>query len=393
MVSTSNDVRAEAMGILDMLVGIASENPGGNELGISKAVMDLLHDNQVPARIVARDPTRPNVIATLYGGAGPTLILQSHLDTKPAMHAHRSGCRWNTDPFQATHSSGRVYGLGTADTKGGAATQLAGIVQHARKGTNWRGTVIWQGVADEENGSIYGAKYLLDCGLLRADMAVVSEPTDLTICTSQLGQVWVRVMIDGVAGHAGTPWAAISATDAALAFALSVQEALASCRQERRFLEHPRLNIGAIRGGYHPGTVPGSVEMLLDIRVLAGETRTKYLELLQRQAAAVGAKYRVSIELSEYEGGGGDPYAADCYQGLGFMERAWERSSGSAARSGPFPGGSDARFFGNAGTPAFVFGPGSLSQAHALDEFVEEDEVAKAASFITCLLEEYLGAR
>src|SRR4051812_27993463 len=110
---------------------------------------------------------RPNVVARIENGDGPTLLLNGHVDTVLAVEG------WSTDPWTPHRDGDRLYGLGAADMKSGvAAAMLAARWLHQHR-QQWRGTVIFSSVVDEEAYSI-GARALIASGIV-ADYCIVTE--------------------------------------------------------------------------------------------------------------------------------------------------------------------------------------------------------------------------
>ncbi len=385
--------RFNAIPLLKDLVRIPSESPSGNEVAIASYISDRLHSAKIKFEVVERTLHRPNLIARIHGGPGPVLTFQGHLDTKPASHATSAQLRWSNDPFSPVVRDGKLYGLGACDTKGGVAAQLAAILALAET-SPWGGTLVWQGVADEENGSFHGAEYLSERGLLAATAAVVSEPTNNVITTAQLGNCWLDILISGVAAHAGTPWKGSSATDAAFELVAEIKNAIAALPIDDRFPGHPRLNVGLIQGGHHAGTVPGECRIVTDIRVRPNETRNDHANLVKTCVATIERRCNVKMTLSEFANGGCE--SNEVPKGHPFVDAihtAWQTLEHENAPLGVFFGGSDARYFARHGVPTVVFGPGSLEQAHAVDEWVELAEVIKASQFYEKLAKSVLAGQ
>jgi len=386
-----NSYPNSSVDILERLIRTPSENPGGDERAIVAEIGALLRAHGVDHEVVSKDPTRPSIVAKLHGGPGPRLILQGHIDTKPAAHAVDSLKTWSRDPFDPQIIDDRLYGLGACDTKGGVAAQLAAVLELAGSG-DWSGTLEWQGIADEENGSRLGAEFFFETERLKADAAIVSEPTSCQITTAQLGNCWADIRIIGRAAHAGTPWKGVSATDAALEFASRLKERVAKLQIDPRFPGHPRLNVGILEGGHHAGTLPGEARLVTDIRVRPKETRADHWALVRETAREIETLHNVEIKLSEFANGGCESVelAAD-HPFAQQLDAAWRQLDEGATPFGVFFGGSDARYFAAAGTPVVVFGPGSLEQAHAIDEFVPVQELPLAARFYASAVRTVLG--
>jgi acetylornithine deacetylase/succinyl-diaminopimelate desuccinylase-like protein len=274
---------------------------------------------------------------------------------------------------------GRLYGLGACDTKGGLAAFLTVALELADD-PGWSGTLIVQGVADEEEGGLQGAGLLLERGLLTADAAVVAEPTSCLPAPRHLGVAWAQVLIRGAAAHAGQPSHGIDAVRNAYRYMAIVDSVLERSLRDPEFPGHPRLNVGAIQSGGHPGTVSGECRMLCDIRVLPGQEYAVVYAIFSDAARILeGEVPGVTVDVAPYAGGGRAAHdtPSDAAVTAAFRAAVAERGE---TRICKFTGGTDASFFDRAGTPAVVYGPGSLDQAHAPDEYVPLRELDIAVS-------------
>jgi acetylornithine deacetylase/succinyl-diaminopimelate desuccinylase-like protein len=142
--------------ILRTLIQFNTTNPPGNEEGAVKWVRDLLESNGIKSKIIARNPTRPNLIARLPGnGSAPPLLLYGHLDVVTTQ-----GQNWKYPPFEGRLIDGYIWGRGALDMKGGNAIFLAAFMRAFTENLPLAGDVILAFVADEEEGGDYGAHYL-----------------------------------------------------------------------------------------------------------------------------------------------------------------------------------------------------------------------------------------
>jgi acetylornithine deacetylase len=133
------------------------------------------------------------VIGVLDGKApGPAVMFCGHLDTV--------GVEGMVDPFTPRTDQGRLYGRGAQDMKGGVAAMIAAAAVLA---PTWsRGRLIVAGVADEEHLSLGAEALVRDW---RADMAIVTEPTDLRLAIGHKGFAWAEVVTRGRAAHGSRP--------------------------------------------------------------------------------------------------------------------------------------------------------------------------------------------
>jgi acetylornithine deacetylase/succinyl-diaminopimelate desuccinylase-like protein len=144
--------------LLRDLIRFDTTNPPGNEGECIAYVQRLLSDAGVESRILAKDESRPNLIARLEGaGEAPPLLLYGHVDVVTT-----AGQDWTHPPFAAEQVGGWVWGRGALDMKGGVAMLLDAFLRAAREEVRPRGDVILLVLSDEENGGDFGAKFLTE---------------------------------------------------------------------------------------------------------------------------------------------------------------------------------------------------------------------------------------
>lgn len=370
------------------LIALPSPNPPGNEEAVIVCAAIVLDRAGFDLQILEPEPGRGSLVARLTRGRGRRLILQAHADTKPAGPVGVPG-GWTSDPFVPVERDGLLVGLGACDTKGGLAAQLVAACELAGS-PDWSGELVVQAVADEEDGSRLGAEHLLAAGLLEGDGAVVAEPTGCLPSLAQLGNAWSEITIEGRGAHAGHPERGQDAFRAATRLVAVIDDLLTALPTHPAFPHHPRLNVGDLTLPGHPGTVPGACRMRCDIRVAPGADRDALHVLYRRAAEQVAAEHAVTVSTEHYQGGGcrSHEIAADHPLALAFLEVQHE--TGEPLRTLPFAGGTDARYFAVAGTPAVVHGPGHLEQAHAPDEFVPVAQLRLAQRQLVALARRFL---
>ncbi len=154
-----------------------------NELGYDKVVMDNFG----------------NVFGIIYGiDSAPVVLLNSHMDTVMA----DENPNWELSPYSGKEKDGKIYGLGTADCKGGLAVQM--YVGHLLKRAllPMRGHLIVAATVLEENGLSLGLQHLISKTLsdmkIKVDYAILGEPTGLGLYYGHDG--WVEFKIGMSAG-------------------------------------------------------------------------------------------------------------------------------------------------------------------------------------------------
>jgi acetylornithine deacetylase/succinyl-diaminopimelate desuccinylase-like protein len=143
--------------LLQALLRFDTTNPPGNEAACIAYIRELLAAAGIESTIIARDPTRPNLIARLRGrGVAPPLLLYGHVDVVTT-----EGQRWTHPPFAGEIADGYVWGRGALDMKGGVAMLLAAFLRAKAEEAALPGDVLFAALADEEVHSEYGALFLV----------------------------------------------------------------------------------------------------------------------------------------------------------------------------------------------------------------------------------------
>ncbi len=144
--------------LLQQLIRFDTTNPPGNEAPCVAFVDGLLRDAGIPATILGRVPERTNLVARLKGrGEAPPLLLYGHVDVVTTANQD-----WSYPPFEGKLVDGYVWGRGALDMKGPLVLFLAAMLQAKYEGKSLPGDVVLAAVADEEDGGLFGAHYLVE---------------------------------------------------------------------------------------------------------------------------------------------------------------------------------------------------------------------------------------
>jgi acetylornithine deacetylase len=252
--------------LLGSLVEINSINPSlipgaAGESEIARFAHGWLSERGIAAEIHDAAPSRPSVIAKVPGkGGGRSILLYAHLDTV--------GVDGMSEPFNPRVEDGRMYGRGAYDMKAGLAACMLALAE-IRAG-ELDGDVLLAAVADEEHASI-GIQDILRH--IRADTAIVTEPTSLEICIAHKGFSWHEIITSGRAAHGSQPQFGIDAI-AHMGRVLVRLEALQAELLERaphRLLSHGSLHASLISGGQELSSYPATCALQLERRTLPDE--------------------------------------------------------------------------------------------------------------------------
>ncbi len=144
--------------LLQQLIRYDTTNPPGNEHDAVRHIESILEQAGIETQLLARDATRPNLVARIPGkGEAPPFLMHAHIDVVPARHQP-----WTHDPFGGEIIDGYVWGRGALDMKGGAVMMIDSMVKLAASGEQPAGDIILAILSDEEDGGAMGAQFLVE---------------------------------------------------------------------------------------------------------------------------------------------------------------------------------------------------------------------------------------
>ena len=301
-------------------------------------------------------PRRANLLARLSpsGRARQTILLAPHLDTVDAA---------GEDQFAPRVKNGRLFGRGACDTKGSVAAMLTALGEVAKARRRPRETeIVFAGLVDEENAQA-GSRALAGSGL-RADLAIVGEPTRLQVVTAHKGSLWLQLETRGQAAHGATPELGRNAVHemARIVDWLETGYAARLRKQRHPLLGHATASVGTIAGGTQANIVPDRCTITVDRRTLPGETESG----VRREIAALLQKKNLVAKITNARPVPCLPLETNPKLPL---VRQFLRSAGQT-RSVGVHYFCDAAVLAQGGIPSVVFGPGDIAQAHTADEWI-----------------------
>ena len=154
-------------------------------------------------------------------GNGPKKIaFDAHIDTVEVGNMKN----WNFDPFSGEIKDGLVYGRGTSDQKGGAASMITAgrILKELGYGGEW--TVYFTFTVMEEDCDGMCWKYLIEEENFKPDFVVSTEPTSCQLYRGHRGRMEIRVILKGISCHGSAPERGVSAAYKAAKAALAIEQ-------------------------------------------------------------------------------------------------------------------------------------------------------------------------
>src|SRR5258706_3602048 len=376
--------RGDAVALARAIIQIDSRNPtlapdSPGEGDCARTLASVLDDWGFSVQLMESAPGRPNVVARIGPRDAPALMLNGHLDVVGV-----EGMIHN--PFSAQIRGGRIYGRGSADMKGGVAAMCAAAAKGAQADSSRQ--ILVTAVVDEEYESL-GMRALLADGI-RADAAIITEPTRLAICPAHRGFVWMDIVVTGRAAHGSRYDIGVDAiTHAGLLLAeLEKLERTRESGPRHRLLGRGSLHASKIQGGVGMSTYPELCNLAIERRTLPGESADKALGEIRDAFASVRAVHpqlaaRVTLNTAQL------PSDVPADSPIGKRLHGAVEREGVPVKIEGLSAWTDAAPLNEAGIPTICFGPGDIALAHAAEEFVPIEEIDVATRVLTRVVREW----
>lgn len=357
-------------------------------MGRNDLPAEILYEHRVTAYLEQRlrdlncaftrqevEPGRANLIAT-YQSPGPapfTVVFEAHQDTVPV-----DGM--TVDPFGGHVEGGRLYGRGACDVKAGVTVMLHAFERLVRERPAGSANVILAFTVDEEH-TFLGVQALVKHGL-KADYAIVAEPTLMRIVNTHKGVLRWQMETTGQACHSSRPELGINAVYR-MAKVLQAIEAYGDVLRRRPqdpLLGSPTISVGRIVGGTSPNTVPDFCRIDIDRRLIPSEPVEGAVQELEQfirgypgiDFPIISHPLKLNCPALSAEASG--PLVSRLSTAI--------RSVIGSAEVMSVPYGTDASTIALAGIPSVVFGPGDIAQAHTKDEWIDLAQLEPACEIL-----------
>lgn len=353
--------------IFEALMAQDTINPPGNEKRGALCLKKIFDREGIPCEVQDLGDNRANFIAS-FGEGDKILEYSGHLDVVPCVGD------WQHTAIGTTEEGDLIYGRGACDMKGGVAAMCSAAISMFRDKTPLNGQIRLTFVADEEDANL-GMHAFLDSHKA-ATYTILGEPTDLHVAIAHRGVGRYYIDLLGHACHA----ALRSTEETAVAKAARAVMAIEDLNKQLESMTHdvlpsPSIVVTMVQGYEKDNVVPGKVRLLVDFRVLPGMTEPQTRKLVQDALDAHGI---VGFELTKHffmpggEVAQAHPFVSACVEQA---EKLNERKEAPQA----FGASCEQCFLVEAGSATVIIGPGSLDQAHTVDEFVEKAQLLRAA--------------
>lgn len=346
-------------------------------------------------------PGDPDVVGRLPGREperAASLLINAHIDVAETGPLEA----WSHSPFISSVETGRLYGRGATDMKGPLAAALFAIRVVRDLGLTLDGDLLFETVIGEEQGEA-GTQACVERGY-RADFAIVPEPTSLAI-SGQGGVItgWIEIqspetLHDGMRArtiHAGGGLRGANAIEKMVKLISALQELE---REWALMKSYPgfapgstTINPAVIEGGRHPAFMADRCALWVTVHFYPNETWRQVTSEIEEQLLRVavtdpwlrdhppvfrwGGRSMIEDRGEVFPASSIDPDQP----GARALASVHEQTSGVPARFAMWPSVSDAGWLASAGIPTVIYGPGSLEQAHVIDEWIDIEDLVTAA--------------
>lgn len=382
-----NDIQKTAIAILQELISFDTTSRESN-LAIIEHIQSYLDNLGIDSRLTYdANKSKANLWATIGPDVAGGVVLSGHLDVVPV-----DGQQWSQDPFNMWQSDGKLYGRGVVDMKGFIAVCLAMAPKLLQ--SKLALPVHFAFTYDEEIGCVGVHGLLKDVvdhlPLPRA--VIVGEPTSMKIIGGHKGSRSFITTVKGVPAHSSDPRLGVNSIIAAArlaSFLESLQQELIGNQNTDSSFDPPysTLDLGLINGGTAANIIPEFTSITWGFRLLpeddADAIEQRVNEFIDQELAPDLKAQSTDADVTTERTNIMIPLLPDDKSPA---EQLIRHLTG-LNDSGVVAFGTEAGAFQHAGIPAVVFGPGSITQAHQPDEFIEINQLGECIEFMYKLVD------
>jgi succinyl-diaminopimelate desuccinylase len=373
---------------------------GTSEQSVGEKVASWAQAQGFEVQIDQVTPNRPNIIISgLHGPGKRTLMFEGHTDVVTPGDVSA----WRYDPFGAEIVGRRMYGRGTNDTKGNLAAMLMAMKVLKKAGVELSGSVVGGVLCDEEDQMIGVMDFINKGHADRVTAAVICEPQDGLICTSQKGAVRASYRITGRMSHGAMPLSGLNCAPAIARLIdglhrLEVKATSAvGCDPHLGWPSFTPTVIQAPSAGTPQlNVMPGEARVLVDVRTTPAQNHRGIIadlkKLSQHVARSVQEHYGQYDDLLGLQRGHELAVQVDILTNRPctltettdpiVRAAAWatETISGKPPVYGGVPGATDGTFLWSVkNIPIVTMGAGDRQVPHQIDEWVDLDQLVETA--------------
>jgi acetylornithine deacetylase/succinyl-diaminopimelate desuccinylase-like protein len=418
------------------ILRLDTSNPPGNERRVAEYLTQVFDREGIPARIVALDTNRSNVVARLKGnGQKRPLLIMAHSDVVTV-----DSTKWKHPPFSGTREGGYVYGRGAVDDKDNLTAALMTMLLLKRLNVPLDRDVIFLAEAGEEGSTRVGIQFMVDQHFADLDAEyclaegggvtrINGQVKYATVQTQEKRSRGIELSARGTAGHGSVPlesnaivhlaaavakvgaWrpeirlnettrayfsklGALSAPEVAKHYRAvsSTDPVVRKAADDWLFKNEPRhasmlrtsVSPNIITGGYRSNVIPSEARATLDVRMLPDEDADKFIDLMRNIINDPAVEVRFPGQFSRPPGVA-TRLDSDAYR---MIETAVNRVYNTVTLPTMGTGATDMAFVRAKGVQCFGIGPATDMEdtakgfgAHSDQERILESELHRFVRF------------
>ncbi len=382
--SLDSNLYEKSIKILSDLISFKTISGNDNSSLIDYCDNILKKNGASTFRVFDDNKERVNLFGTINAkttNVKKPIILSGHTDVVPVSRG------WSTDPFIATTKGDKLFGRGSCDMKGFIACVLAYVPILSK--SNLDRNIHFSFTFDEETACI-GAPLLikeLKKRNIKDGICIIGEPTKMKIIDAHKGMNEYTIHFEGLAGHSSQPDKGVNAIEYATMYINKLlelrKELIKRAPKDCIFNPpHSTLSVGGISGGIAHNVIADKCKVEWETRpvikedgIFVTEQIDKFVnnELLPKMRKIFPSSNIRKETIGEVIG----------FNRINDSEACEFVSSITGDNSREVVSfGTEAGLFQEIGISTVVCGPGSIEQAHKIDEFIELNEIKKCLSFL-----------
>ena len=382
--SIESNLYQKSIKILTDLIGFKTIS-GNNNSPLIDYCDAILKENGVSTfRVFDNNKERVNLFGTIKAkktSEKKPIILSGHTDVVPVSKG------WSTDPFIATVKGDKLYGRGSCDMKGFIACVLAYVPSFSSASLDR--DIHFSFTFDEETACI-GAPLLikeLKKKKIQDGICIIGEPTKMKIIDAHKGMNEYTVHFEGLAGHSSQPHKGVNAIEYATRYInklLELRQQLIKRGPKNCIFDppHSTLSIGGMSGGIAHNVIADKCKVEWETRPVVKEDAIFITQEIDRfvNETLLPEMKKVFTNSNIRKEVIGEVIGFNRIKDSEACEFVSSITGDNSREVVSF--GTEAGLFQEIGISTVVCGPGSIEQAHKIDEFIELNEVKKCLSFL-----------
>lgn len=348
--------------ILKNLIAIDTSMP---TMAAIEWVKEYLLQQDVSCEIIHnKEKETASLVATIGDKEKSGIIFSGHLDVVPV------SAGWDTNPFELVEKNGYLYGRGTTDMKGGIAVALSLIPEMKKSGKTFH----FAFTGDEETTCLCVQDILKEHSFSKAKGCIVMEAT---MCDLVIGHKTINagtIDVTGKAAHSSQPKAGLNALTHAVYLHQEFYRLASELSETDVLYETPTAvaEITTCQSGIADNVIPDKAKMSYNIRCLNQKQQELFLDKLSKivknyahQIDGLTVLVYSFCDIPGFNTSLEDPFIQEI---LSFAQLATPPKVSYATEGG---------YFGQAGIPVVIWGPGTILSAHQVNESVSLSELEK----------------